>query len=79
MQQKQQKQQYTISSEKKVVVKLSIKEKLEKILEKKVCSITELASELGVDKGQVSRWINGKSSPQVVNRIKIDKKYKEIF
>ena len=54
-----------------------MKEKLEKILEKKVCSITELASELNVDKGQVSRWLNGKTSPQIVNQIKINKLYDE--
>lgn len=56
---------------------MTIKEKLELLLRLSGLTQTELASQLGVTFAALNRWINGKATPRVKAKTKIDELYKE--
>lgn len=53
-------------------------EKLKKIKERLFCNNSQLAVKLGVDRAQVTRWIDGKE-PSYTNARKINKLYEKII
>ena len=55
---------------------MEVKEMLNKIMEKRQTDQQGLALLLGVDKSQVSRWLNG-AVPKIENQRKIKKLYDE--
>lgn len=52
-------------------------EKLKKIKERLFYNNSQLASALGVDRAQVTRWMDGKE-PSYTNKKKISKLYDEV-
>ena len=57
---------------------ISTTEKLKKIKEKLYYNNSQLANMLGVDRAQVTRWLDGKI-PSEENKQKIDKLYSQFF
>ncbi len=57
---------------------ISIIEKLKKIKERMYYNNSQLANMLGVDRAQVTRWLDGKI-PSEESRQKIDKLYGQFF